>query len=592
MARGTLSLLMIGDDYFELRARIGADLRALAATWGETGGSAEHAALIEQLMEGLREPLVLVVVGEAKVGKSVFLKALLGQDFTRADALPSTDKARHFRHGAASQIVPVTPALDEVQAPVDLLRDFHIVDLPGAGSNGDEHQPIIERFVPVADLVICVFSAMNPWSASAWQFLAKIQGEPMRRVILVLQQCDLRSPEEIQVITDYMGPLTRQRFGREFPLFAVSAQNAFLARSSGRDRERLMQDSGFHLLEERLSECLRRNAARQQTLIHTVRLARQILDPLCEHFVAARGMAQNQEAVMQNLQTERQLQVERTLKKILPILDAMEHDYHDAVLGVAALAGELLAIRRAFQRQPAAEEESTAERPKSLDHRLLQELQRRTGDRWRQASLVLEEDVHQFGRLLETHSGGLFSPAERPDDPDGGELRRRFVTRVDSVLRRFVIGLNLDEHIEPGLERARRIARWASWLIPPILLTTGVCWWLDGPMGAGMAAGAGTLLLLAIYLLTQMRLNRVRNTILHTLEESSARLRDLLSTQVTEEVTGLFTGFIEVLNPAQARAAQQAQEQSAHVARLWRLAESFEGLEQQCLALTLMPLQT
>ena len=75
----------------------------------------------------------------------------------------------------------------------------------------------------MADLVIFVFSAMNPWGASAWQFFEKVHSFWMRNVIFVLQQCDLREPEEIQTITAYMNQLSRQRFNREFPTFAVSA---------------------------------------------------------------------------------------------------------------------------------------------------------------------------------------------------------------------------------------------------------------------------------------------------------------------------------------------------------------------------------
>ncbi|MCF7790269.1 MAG: dynamin family protein [Prosthecobacter sp.] len=580
---------MIGDDYFELRSRIGTDLLALAAALRESGGDSDSASILDNLLASLKEPFVFVVVGEVNVGKSTFLNALFGQDFSTTGVVPTTGKILFFRHGEEHHVVPVTPTLDEVYAPVDFLRDFHIVDTPGTNSVENEHQLITERFVPIADLVIFVFSAMNPWGASAWQFLEKVHREWMRHVIFVLQQSDLRSPEEIQVITDYMGQLTRQRFGRDFPLFAVSAKKAFLARNAGIERERLLQDSGFDALEAHISSIVRHNAARLNKLASTMRLARQILDDMRQRHVASMHQAKRKTLVLQELQTERELQVDRTLKKILPALDATERDYHESVMRVAGLASDALTTRKAFQRKGA--EDDNAARPQSLDHRLFQELQHRTGDRWRQVSLVLEEDVHQFERFLFAQGRGILFPPDvvLPSHDYGeeeSELRRRFGTHVDSSLRRFVIGLKLDEDIEPGLESARVTARWLPRLILPVIIGTALCGWMDDLVSAAIAFGAGLLLLAVVYLLTQIRLAKSRNTILDKLEESSATLREMLAKQVTEDVTHSFTKFLDTLNPAQASAAQLEHEQSTQVERLRQLSDSFDTLDQQIKVLT------
>lgn len=581
---------MIGNDYFELRSRIGTDLLALAAALRDSGGDVESGTIIDNLIASLKEPFVFVVVGEVNVGKSTFLNALFGQDFSLTGVMPTTGKILFFRHGEEHSVVPVTPTLDEVYAPVDFLRDFHIVDTPGTNSVENEHQMITERFVPIADLVIFVFSAMNPWGASAWQFLEKVHREWMRHVIFVLQQSDLRSPEEIQVITDYMGQLTRQRFGRDFPLYAVSAKKAFLARDAGIERERLLQDSGFDALEAHISSIVRHNAARLNKLASTMRLARQILDGMREQFVARMRNAKRKTVVLQELQVEREMQVDRTLKKILPALDATERDYHESVMRVAGLASDALATRKAFQRKDAEDDESSG-RPQSLDHRLFQELQHRTGDRWRQVSLVLEEDVHQFERFLYAQGRGILFPMDvvLPSHDYGeeeSELRRRFGTHVDSSLRRFVIGLELDNDIEPGLENARVTARWLPRLVLPVIIATVLCGWFDDMTSAAIALGAGLLLLAVVYLLTQVRLSNARNAILDKLEESSITLRGMLFKQVTDDVTNAFTKFLDTLNPAQANAAQVEQEQTTYVERLRQLSESFDALDQQIRVLT------
>src|SRR5688572_106898 len=143
---------MIGDDYFELRSQLGAQLHVLASIIRDLRGDTESIAIIENLIASLKEPFVFVVVGEVNVGKSTFLNALFGQDFSRTGVMPTTDKILFFKHGPEQLTVPITPTLDEVHVPADFLRDFHIVDTPGTNSIENEHQQITERFVPIADL--------------------------------------------------------------------------------------------------------------------------------------------------------------------------------------------------------------------------------------------------------------------------------------------------------------------------------------------------------------------------------------------------------------------------------------------------------
>ncbi|MBL9133819.1 MAG: dynamin family protein [Verrucomicrobiaceae bacterium] len=572
---------MIGEDYFELRSSIGTELLALAAAVRDNAGDPESLTIIDNLVASLKEPFVFVVVGEVNVGKSTFLNALFGQEFSRTGVMPTTEKILFFKHGHEHRVVPVTPTLDEVHVPADFLRDFHIVDTPGTNSIENEHQQITERFVPVADLVIFVFPAMNPWGASAWQFLDKVHREWMRNVVFILQQCDLRSPEEIQVITDYMGQLCRQRFGREFPLFAVSAKKAFLARSSGIDRERLLEESGFQKLEAHISTAVQQHPARMKKLAGTLALGRQILEQLRERTVAGMRTVQRKTTLLAELMTERDMQADRTLKKILPALDATERDYHESVMRVAGLANDALATRKAFQRDPSPEDEP--QRPQSLDHRLLQELHHRTGDRWRQTGLILDEDCRQFDRFMRAQGRNVLFMAETPsreaENDSESEIRRRFATRVDSALRRFVIALRLDEDIEPGLLRARKTARWMPRLVPAVIVLASLAGWLGGPLQAAIIVGAGLMLLGVIFLLTQMRLASARNAILDKLEESSATLREMLATQAREEVEHAFARFLDVLTPAQTDAMQREQDSGLHVERLRRLTESFDALE-------------
>lgn len=570
---------MIGDDYFELRSQLGAQLHVLASVIRDLGGDTESIAIIENLIASLKEPFVFVVVGEVNVGKSTFLNALFGQDFSRTGVMPTTDKILFFKYGPELLKVPITPTLDEVHVPADFLRDFHIVDTPGTNSIENEHQQITERFVPIADLVIFVFSAMNPWGASAWQFLDKVHKQWMRNVIFVLQQCDLRSQEEIQVITDYMGQLSRQRFGRDFPLFPISAKKAYLARSSGLDRERLMQESGFQKLEEHLSTLVGRNVTRLTKLSSTARLARELLNHYRDEIGGAMGVIQRRATLLREIQTERELQVDRTMKKILPALDATERDYHECCLRVAGLADQALATREAF-RETGEDSDDYAGPPQSLDHRLFQDLQHRTSDRWRQVGIILEEDYLQYRRYLHIQARDAIALSPELTEPEQ-DMRRVFAAHIDSTIRRFVLGLKLDESLEPGLLKARKRARWVPWLVLPVVPAIAAAWYFDGPLAAAIACTGGLLLIGFAFLITQAVLAQTRRELIDRLEQATATLRQMLAHQVEDDVQAVFSRFISLISPAHDQTALQEQQLVAQADKLQGLAESLEGFDQK-----------
>jgi|GEM_PF-272838 GTPase SAR1 family protein len=602
---------MIGDTYFHLRAQLDARLQALGGVLRDLGADAESLAIVENLTASLKEPFVFVVVGEVNVGKSTFLNALFGQDFSRTGIMPTTDKILFFKHGPQHLIAPITPTLDEVQVPAEFLRDFHIVDTPGTNSIANEHQEITERFVPISDLVIFVFSAMNPWGASAWQFLDKVHKHWMRNVVFVIQQCDLRTPEEMNVIIDYMSQLVRQRYGRDFPIFPVSAKKAYLARSSGIDREALMQQSGFHALENYISQLVAQNAARLNKLVNSIRIARQLLSNINERISANARGAQRAASLVQELQTERELQVDRTLKKVLPALDATGRDYQESCIRVATLAEDALATKHAFEKTDGSETDKlkeasarpdtldqrlfpeqvagndelpllTGNKAESLEHRLFQDLQQRTGDRWRQVGIILEEDYLQYDRFLHAQGrGSLFPPDDKLPTEGDPEIRRLFSAHIDSTIRRFVLSLKLDEAIEPGLIAARRRARWVPWLALPAVLSIAAAWYFEGPVGAAIALAGGLLLVGAAFLITQAALNSARRTLIDRLELSAHGLREMLAEQVRIDVEALFARFLDILNPAREVSAEHEQQMHTQTERLGNMISGFESLERE-----------
>src|SRR5438477_2058467 len=243
---------MIADHYLQLRTdletalirllRLGADLH-------RSPGSLEtlHALLID-----IRQPLLFVVVGEVKAGKSSLLNALFGREFAKTGVLPATDRVCIFRYGAEEKTVDVSPQLIERFLPIEFLHDFNIVDTPGTNTMVAQHQRITEEFVPRADIVLFVFSVVNPWTQSTWDFLAFVQKRWLKNVVFVLQQADLRDAAEVAVIARHLEDTAMQKLATAPPIFAVSARQALLGKSGAAGADDLLEKSHIRPLEEQI----------------------------------------------------------------------------------------------------------------------------------------------------------------------------------------------------------------------------------------------------------------------------------------------------------------------------------------------------
>ena len=320
---GTTYKSPIANDYLELRAELGTALFALVTLASDSHAAPEIVQTLNSLQAGLKEPFLFVVAGEVKAGKSSLLNALFGKDFCRVDVLPATDRINVFKFGEQAHDVPITPSLIERYQPVPFLRDFNIVDTPGTNTIVADHQTITEQFVPQADLIVFVFSVVNPWGASAWQFLELLQKRWLKNVIFVLQQMDLRDEGEVQAVVQHLRQTAMTRCGQAFPIFPVSAKKAFLSKTSGVDKERLWKESNFGPLEDYINEAVGSAEVRRSKLKSVAQTAQVILGELAEQarssqkiIAADREQLVRLEAMLVNMRKRSDLQVEGFLRGI------------------------------------------------------------------------------------------------------------------------------------------------------------------------------------------------------------------------------------------------------------------------------------
>src|SRR5450432_3677786 len=268
---------MVADLYLQFRSRAEAALTGLLKLAADMHREPATLDTLQNMLRDVREPLLFVVVGEVKAGKSSLLNALFGQEFCKVDVLPATDRIYIFKHGPREQSVDVSAQVTERYQPIAFLIDFNVVDTPGTNTMVAEHQTITESFIPRADLVLFVFSVVNPWSQSAWNLLNFVQQKWLKNVVFVLQQADLREPSEIEIIHRHLRDTAMKKLGFAPPIFAVSARKALLARTTGLDKEMLWRESQFGPLEDQINHMVTESGAGILKLRSTARTAGVIL---------------------------------------------------------------------------------------------------------------------------------------------------------------------------------------------------------------------------------------------------------------------------------------------------------------------------
>ena len=232
----------------------------------------EPPAVIETYRNKLADnTFQVLVVGEAKRGKSTFVNALIGRDILPTDVDIATSQVFRIcqanqeayrlrfeddsqqtitaaelpRYGSqVAADVEGMPRLDqiirwiEVDVPVRFLpANVRILDTPGLGALYAAHAQITHRFVPHADAVIFVLDSQAPIGKPEIQFLETILGVTRSRSFIQtkIDQFRREAWQEIQKRNQEI--LTQQFQGRltDMRVWPISSTNLQKAAQTGDD---------------------------------------------------------------------------------------------------------------------------------------------------------------------------------------------------------------------------------------------------------------------------------------------------------------------------------------------------------------------
>ncbi|HLW35480.1 MAG TPA: dynamin family protein, partial [Chthoniobacterales bacterium] len=461
--------------------------------------------------------------------KSSLLNALFGSEFARADVLPATDRVYLFRYGAEEKTNEISERLTERYLPIPFLRDFSVVDTPGTNSMVKEHQMTTEEFMPRADVVLFVFSVVNPWTQSNWEFLNFLQKTWLKNVIFVLQQVDLREPTEIEVIYRHLQDTALRQLGFVPPIFAISARKALLARTSGVDKERLWQESAFGPLEDQINFIVTESSTRMLKLRSTFQAARVVLDDLSGELRALLGKISTDETALARLDGLLQNRRDQLRRQIGSLVHDIESGYDQTTEERTRLLQQNITAWSAIGLIAGRKN-----RQRSLHERVEARLRELMKPQIDKSVSALETDLRsvwpQMQDLLDHELSAELRKEARPKIPDFAGQRRELSEAIQRAFLDILGGKSLQERLGRSFARTAIAMRAAIALM--VIGGGAAALLINRNMPAAIAAAgiAAAALLFAIYVAFNHR-RRIFGDYEHELDPKRPEFKQALESQ-------------------------------------------------------------
>jgi small GTP-binding protein len=347
-----------------------ADIRDALTRFG--AGDEDQAALAASIRQ-LDEFFLLVVVGEFNAGKSAFINALAGQRVLHEGVTPTTAQIHLLRYGDNGGTVVDEHGIRVVTAPVELLREVHIVDTPGTNAIMREHERLTAQFVPRSDLVIFVTSADRPFTETERGFLEAIR-DWGKKILIVVNKVDIFEREaELTEVVDFVRDSARRLLGITPEVFPVSARFAMRAKQG---EPSLWSASRFEALERFIRDSLDEGSRFRLKLANPLGVGQALA-----HRYATIGderlvLLKDDLALLEDI--ERQLAVYRddlarglelrmtAVEKVLVDMEARGHTYFEDTLRI----GRVMDLLNRARIQKEFEDRVVADAPRHIDRRV------------------------------------------------------------------------------------------------------------------------------------------------------------------------------------------------------------------------------
>ncbi|NOX98955.1 MAG: hypothetical protein GXP30_04345 [Verrucomicrobia bacterium] len=568
---------MLGQQYFDIRANLRDSIGALAQLAEESDLGAARATQLRNALASLKEPFRYVVIGEAGTGKSTLINAIFGEDLCPVDEkLPASRRIAVYQHGKEEHDFDVTGTLSEHYRPIKCLEDFTIVDVPGDGSIKYHQDEIIEKMIPTADFVLVVFPVTDPWSPTTWKMLERIYEKWQDKIVLILQQCDRRSDEEISAILEHLRRTSMNRCGTHFPTFAVSGKKALLAKTSGLDKERLLEESRFIALESYFTKEINRSGSRLAKMDESCVLAKEVIKDVRKKLHTPAEIIRADDELFATLEKRAEQQQSRTEGKFDPVFGAFDTAFMSARLKTEPILDSQMGILSSLR----AAGDLPIEIERIISSATLENVKRSCEE----AAIVAEDDVRQLWDELSDDMQSEFKlklSVGKTGEPDWSGSRKRLVAQVEGATSGELKNPYLCDGLRKLFRRRRR--RMFSFLFVGAISLVGGVWllWKGLAPYQMIAFGAAALALLGAAFAGFKGTSRIRAFFSEELDAQRTRLHDVLRKAFTEGVDKGYRDFVLLFDPLREVCTKQREKFKPLLEAVDELDASFGKLEDE-----------
>jgi len=298
----------------------------------------ENATHLRDALFHADHPYMIVFVGPFSAGKSSLINALLGEhDLLSIGPIPTTDKISILRWGEELSRSR-SGEVETVFYPSPLLHKVSFVDTPGLESVFKKHEDITRRFLHRSDTVLLVMLATQAMTQRNLDYLQFLK-DYGKNVILILNQIDLLSSDELETVRNYVLDQSQMKLGFKPELWLTSSKIAATARlPDGTLDLELWRKSGMDRIEAYVDSQLNDVTRLRQKLQTPLQIAQNV------HVQAMNALRGNQSAldhyqnIAQNIDSQLAVckrEQERTVKEI-------EGEIHTKFVTVAERGGDAL----------------------------------------------------------------------------------------------------------------------------------------------------------------------------------------------------------------------------------------------------------
>ncbi|MGJ8655639.1 MAG: hypothetical protein ACSHX6_04240 [Akkermansiaceae bacterium] len=227
--------------------------------------------------ECLTSPFRILVCGEKESGKSAFLSSLVGS------ILPEVEgESRAIQIYGRSVLSPEKEDGSLSYHRVKEIGELELIDTRGIGELSADELERVKELMSTCDYVLWIISSGNPWASKTWDLITETRELIGKRNAVVLQQVDLRPPEDIPILLNHLRSLSVQRVGHALPIHCLSASVAARAWSHDYRDPKDWKSSGYEEFEVTLDRLISTSYERVDAMKLVYSSAKTVIDRLEE----------------------------------------------------------------------------------------------------------------------------------------------------------------------------------------------------------------------------------------------------------------------------------------------------------------------